>query len=149
MHDLNVVFQALEELAAPPSTRMVREESGIGLRDGKEGVIELTPLFFAEDLLMKEDGMWKQQHKETSKCQRKMPPFCQSVNGSGSGHAGRSTSPIIGSEHQAGMCVILVTHPTLGFDGLQVPTATTGATVFILPNKCWKEMKQLQSFPVC
>ena len=43
--DLHVFFDNLQELASTTSTRLVREETGLGLRDGEEGVIELPPSF--------------------------------------------------------------------------------------------------------
>ena len=43
--DLLIFFENMQQLAAPTSTRVVREETGSGLRDGEEKVVELPSLF--------------------------------------------------------------------------------------------------------
>eukprot|EP00536_Pseudo-nitzschia_multiseries_P008472 jgi/Psemu1/20491/gm1.20491_g len=45
VEDLVLLFDELKELGLPQSTRIMRVETGVGLRDREEGVVELPPSF--------------------------------------------------------------------------------------------------------
>eukprot|EP00536_Pseudo-nitzschia_multiseries_P000819 jgi/Psemu1/1854/gm1.1854_g len=50
VEDLADFFNDLKELGQPQSTRIMRVETGVGLRDGEEGVVELPPSYSKRSL---------------------------------------------------------------------------------------------------
>eukprot|EP00536_Pseudo-nitzschia_multiseries_P019496 jgi/Psemu1/61028/gm1.61028_g len=68
VEDLVNFFDELKELGQPQSTRIMRVETGVGLRDGEEGVVELPPSFSKRSIYYRfcHDRGWTVKLKKNS-----------------------------------------------------------------------------------
>eukprot|EP00536_Pseudo-nitzschia_multiseries_P006898 jgi/Psemu1/16408/gm1.16408_g len=77
VEDLVNFFDELKELGQPQSTRIMRVETGVGLRDGEEGVVELPPSFSKRSIYYQfcHDWGWTVKSKKNSNSVLEVTPY--------------------------------------------------------------------------
>eukprot|EP00536_Pseudo-nitzschia_multiseries_P005712 jgi/Psemu1/13278/gm1.13278_g len=77
VEDLADFFNDLKELGQPQSTRIMRVETGVGLRDGEEGVVELPPSYSKRSLYYRfcYDHGWTVRLKKNSNSVLEVTPY--------------------------------------------------------------------------
>eukprot|EP00536_Pseudo-nitzschia_multiseries_P016373 jgi/Psemu1/45970/gm1.45970_g len=77
VEDLVNFFDELKELGQPQSTRIMQVETGVGLRDGEEGFVELPPSFSKRSIYYRfcHDRGWTVKLKKNSNSVLEVTPY--------------------------------------------------------------------------